>query len=55
MRDKTLRTMLLSDPHAPARYRVLGLLRNFTPFYAAFGVNEGDGMYLPPEQRVEIW
>jgi predicted metalloendopeptidase len=55
MREETLRSMLVSDPHSPARYRVLGVLRNFTPFYAAFGVNEGDGMYLPPEQRVEIW
>ena len=34
---------------------VLGVLRNFTPFYAAFGVKEGDGMYLPPDERVKIW
>ena len=25
------------------------------PFYAAFGVKEGDGMYLPPDERVKIW
>jgi hypothetical protein len=24
-------------------------------FVAAFDVQEGDGMYLPPEERVKIW
>jgi predicted metalloendopeptidase len=24
-------------------------------FYAAFGVKEGDKMYLPPGRRVTIW
>ena len=47
--------MLLSDPHSPPRYRVNGVLRNMPEFYDAFGVVEGDGMYLPPEQRVKIW
>lgn len=55
IREETLRAMLVSDPHSPARFRVLGVLRNFTPFYEAFGVKEGDGMYLPPAERVSIW
>jgi len=55
MRDEMLRSLLVSDPHSPARFRVIGVLRNFTPFYEAFGVKEGDGMYLPPDQRVKIW
>ena len=50
-----LRAMLVSDPHSPARFRVIGVLRNFTPFYEAFGVSEGDGMYLSPAERVAIW
>ncbi len=54
-RDDAARQQLLTDPHSPARFRVDGVLRNFTPFYAAFDVKPGDGMYLPPQQRVRIW
>ena len=55
VREEMLRAMLVSDPHSPARFRVIGVLRNFTPFYEAFGIREGDGMYLPPAERVAIW
>jgi predicted metalloendopeptidase len=55
MRDELMRNLLVSDPHSPPEFRVIGILRNFPPFYEAFGVKEGDGMYLPPEQRVKIW
>jgi predicted metalloendopeptidase len=54
-REEILRERLLSDPHSPARYRVIGILRNMPEFYAAFDVKEGDGMYLPAEERVRIW
>ena len=54
-REEHLRRMLVTNPHSPARYRVQGVLRNFTPFHEAWGVREGDGMYLPPEERVRIW
>ena len=30
-------------------------LKNMPEFYAAFGVKQGDGMYLPPDQRVKVW
>ncbi len=55
IRDDALRARLLSDPHSPAEYRVVGPLRNVESFYQAFDVKEGDGMYLAPEERVKIW
>ena len=39
----------------PGEYRVLGIVRNVPEFYDAFGVQPGDGMYLPPEKRVKVW
>ena len=54
-RPEYLTEMLLSDPHSPSRYRVIGALRNMPEFYAAFDVAEGDAMYLPDNERVKIW
>lgn len=54
-REERLRNSLLTDPHSPPQFRTNGPLSNFTPFYEAFGVEEGDGMYRPPEERVKIW
>lgn len=54
-RDALLRRLVLVDPHSPAPFRVNGPLRHVPEFYAAFDVNEGDGMYLTPEERVKIW
>jgi predicted metalloendopeptidase len=54
-RDADIRQRILTDPHSPSEFRTNGPLRNFDPFYAAFGVKQGDKMYLPPEQRVKIW
>jgi len=54
-RDEALRTQLMTGPHSPGRYRVIGPLSNMPEFYAAFGVEEGDGMYRPAEVRAKIW
>jgi len=43
------------DPHSPGRFRCDGAASNQAAFYEAFGVKEGDRMYLPPERRVTIW
>ena len=43
------------DPHAPQEVRGLATLRNQPGFYEAFGVKEGDRMYLPPDQRITLW
>jgi putative endopeptidase len=54
-RAEALRKMVATDLHAPQRFRVDGVFRNVDGWYGAFGVKPGDGLYLPPEQRVRIW
>jgi predicted metalloendopeptidase len=54
-RPQRLQSQLLSDPHSPDQFRVKGVLPNVPAFYSAFDVGPQDKMYLPPEQRVEIW
>jgi hypothetical protein len=44
-----------SDPHSPLEYRVNGPYPNIDAFHEAFGTQEGDGMWLPPDERVRIW
>lgn len=43
------------DLHAPDKLRGSLTLQNFEPFYKTFGIQEGDGMWLAPEDRVTIW
>jgi putative endopeptidase len=54
-RDAELSRRLTVDPHAPPEFRCNGVVRNLPEFYAAFGVKEGDKLWLPPEKRVRIW
>jgi putative endopeptidase len=55
MRDEAMRNLINTDPHAPAKYRVNGVVRNIPEFYEAFDIAETDTLYLPPEERVKIW
>jgi predicted metalloendopeptidase len=54
-RDAELARRLATDSHSPAEFRCNGVLRNIPEFYAAFGVKEGDKLWLAPEHRVRIW
>ncbi len=54
-RDEALRVQIATDPHSPPKYRANGAVRNVPEFYEAFNVQEGDALYLPPEERVKIW
>jgi endothelin-converting enzyme/putative endopeptidase len=54
-REDTARRLLTLDPHSPPEYRVNGVMPNIDAWYEAFGVKEGDKMYLAPEKRVRIW
>ncbi|HEX8900948.1 M13 family metallopeptidase [Vitreimonas sp.] len=55
IRDAALRNQILTDPHSPAVYRCNGTVRNMDAWYAAFNVQPGDALYLPPEERVTVW
>ena len=46
---------LAVDPHSPPEFRCNQVVRNLDDFHAAFGVTEGDGLWLAPEERVSIW
>ncbi len=54
-REERLRRGLLSDVHAPAKWRVIGPLSNIPDFYAAFGITPGQPMWRPPETHVNVW
>jgi putative endopeptidase len=43
------------DPHSPPSVRGTAPVVNQAGFYSAFGVKEGDKMYLAPGSRVNIW
>ncbi|MCU0976427.1 MAG: M13 family metallopeptidase [Steroidobacteraceae bacterium] len=54
-REAALRQQLVTGPHAPGEFRARGVLMNFGPFYEAFEVKEGDGLWRPGPERVKIW
>jgi putative endopeptidase len=54
-REERLRARLLSDVHAPAKWRVLGPMSNIPEFYEAFGVKPDQPMWRPEAERVRIW
>jgi len=47
--------LLTIDPHAPAEFRCNQIVRNIDAFYDAFGVTEGDALWLDADRRVTIW
>lgn len=55
VRDEQIRLQTKSDPHSLGRWRVNGALPHIGTWYEAFGVQEGDPLYLPVEQRASIW
>ncbi|TDJ11862.1 MAG: M13 family peptidase [Gammaproteobacteria bacterium] len=54
-REQELLRRLKIDPHSPSEYRANGTVSNIPEFYAAFDVQEGDGMYIAEADRVKIW
>jgi putative endopeptidase len=54
-RKEAIANQVKSNEHAPAKFRVIGPLSDMPEFYAAFGVKQGDAMWLPDSLRVKIW
>ena len=46
---------LVLDAHPAANYRINVNAQMFDPIYDKLGVAKGDGMYLAPEKRINIW
>ena len=56
IRNESLRTQVLTDPHSPRRFRVNGVVFNMPEFYQAFSeVKPGDKLYIPKVERPIIW
>lgn len=54
-RDEAKRWQTLNDPHSLGEFRVNAALPNIDAWYDAFGIKEGDKLYLAPEKRARIW
>ena len=46
---------LLQDPHPADYIRVNSVVQQFPQFFETYGIQEGDGMWLAPEDRVAVW
>ena len=53
-REQALRNTLLTNGHAPGHYRAQ-TVRNIDAWYPAFAVEQGQTLYLAPDQRVKVW
>ena len=53
--EAEIRNRTKSDPHALGRWRVNGALPHIDAWYEAFGIKEGDKMFIPKDQRLQLW
>ena len=55
IRSEAMKVRLATDPHSPGEFRCNQILKNLPQFHSAFGVKEGDSLYMPPSEQVAIW
>ena len=53
--DVVIISQLASDVHSPEVIRVNAILSTVDCFYDVYDVQEGDGMYIAPENRISRW
>lgn len=47
--------LIKTDSHSPSKIRVNRVLSNFDDFSECYEITEGDGMFIPPDRRINIW
>ena len=55
IRDEQIRVYTKSDPHSLGRWRVNGTLPHIDAWYEAFNVTPEHKLYIPAEQRAQVW
>ena len=53
--EEEVRNRTKSDPHSLGRWRVNGALPHVDAWYEAFGIKEGDKMFIPQSERLQLW
>ena len=53
--EEEIRNRTKNDPHSLGEWRVNGALPHIDMWYDAFGVKPTDKMYIPKEQRLQLW
>ena len=53
--EQEIRQRVKNDPHSLGEWRVNGALPHIDAWYDAFGVKPGDKMYIPKEERLDLW
>lgn len=53
--EKEIRNRVKRDPHSLGKWRVNGALPHVDAWYEAFGVKEGDKLYIPKANRLDLW
>lgn len=53
--EQEIRNRVKRDPHALGEWRVNGALPHIDAWYKAWNVKKGDKMYLPENERLQLW
>ncbi|HIZ68449.1 MAG TPA: M13 family metallopeptidase [Candidatus Prevotella avicola] len=53
--EQEIRNRVKVDPHSLGRWRVNGALPHIDAWYEAFNVKEGDKLFIPKSERLELW
>ncbi|MED9945297.1 MAG: M13 family metallopeptidase [Hallella sp.] len=53
--EQEIRNRVKRDPHSLGEWRVNGALPHIDAWYEAFGVKKGDKMFIPENERLQLW